>query len=112
MQPLNDDELSKLLARWRAPRAPASLDEAVRSAVEAKAGPGRPRPWWHWMLRGQIRVPVPLGALTLAALAVLAALAFRTPTVEAPREVESGFSDFEVVEELNPRIIRSAYEDN
>ncbi len=112
MQPLNDDELSKILVRWQAPGAPASLDESLRSAVEAKPSPSRPRPWWHWMLRGQIRVPVPLGALTFAALAVLAALAFRTPTVEAPREVESGFSDFEVVEELNPRIIRSSYENN
>ena len=63
------------------------------------------------MLRGQIRVPVPLGVLTLAALAVLSMFAFRTPTAEAPN-VESVFSDFEVVEQLNPRIIRSSYENN
>ena len=111
MQPLNDDELNKVLARWQAPRAPASLDASVKGAHDSKRSARHGRRWWHWMLRGQIRVPVPLGALTLAALAVLAVLAFRTPTVEAP-SVESGFSDFQVVEELNPRIIRSAYEDN
>ncbi len=111
MQPLNDDELSKILARWPAPLTPASLEAPLKSAQEAKRLPAQGRRWWHWMLWGQIRVPVPLGALTLAALAVLAALAFRTPAVEAP-DGESGFSDFQVVEDLNPRIIRSSYENN
>ena len=62
---LDDQELNDLLRQWQAPPAPA--------AIEEKFFPPAPRlAWWRWLLRGSIRVPVPLA---VAAVAVFFALA-------------------------------------
>ncbi len=97
MKPLNDDELRDLLEQWRVPPAPPSLRREF--SVEKK--PGR----WRW-LTAEIRVPAPVGALTLVALVVLAILAFR-PAPRSPAPIELDIADFQPVKSLNPRIVRS-----
>lgn len=102
MQPLNDDQLKEVLAQWKAPRAPASLESRLRAA--------EPRRWWQWLLTSKVEVPVPVGVLTVALLVVLGVLAFRgTPPVSDP---VSEASHFQIVDDLNPRIIRSSYEND
>ena len=61
MEPLNDDELNQLLARWKAPDAPAGL--------AARVLPQR-GPWWSWLLNGSIRIPVPIGLAIVAAIVI------------------------------------------
>jgi hypothetical protein len=61
MEPNDDLQLRGLLKEWRAPEAPASLNERVL---------GRRDTWWGFLLRGSIRVPVPVAcvlALLMAA---------------------------------------------
>ena len=92
MEPLNDDELGQLLRQWEAPRVPDSLRP--------------PRQWWQWLLRGTIRVPVPVGLLVVAVMALLVYSAVSAS--RPPRTVT--LADFEPVKQLQPRIIRSQYE--
>jgi hypothetical protein len=103
MQPLDDDQLEKLLAQWKAPRAPATL--------EARLPTTTPRRWWPWLLTGKVAVPVPVGALTVAALVLLAILALR-PASSGPADAAAGASHFQLVDDLNPRIIRSSHEND
>lgn len=51
MEPKSDSELRSLLREWRAPALPPSLEERVL---------GRRESWWRFLLRGYIRVPVPV----------------------------------------------------
>jgi hypothetical protein len=51
MELKNDPELSSLLREWQAPSLPPSLEERVL---------GQKQNWWQFLLRGSIRVPVPL----------------------------------------------------
>ncbi|HEY3837663.1 MAG TPA: hypothetical protein VGL72_13875 [Bryobacteraceae bacterium] len=95
MEPLSDRELNQLLEAWEAPPAPAAI-EAPREEVE----------WWRWLVRGTIRVPVPVG---IAALAILLFAIFWSISSRPPRAVT--LSDFQPVKKLQPRIIRSNYED-
>jgi quercetin dioxygenase-like cupin family protein len=62
---MNDDELKRLLHEWKAPDAPPHL----------RAPRGR-RPRLDWLLRGSIRVPVPVA---LAAVLVLGISIFWRP---------------------------------
>jgi len=103
MQPLNDEDLKQILGEWKAPRAPASLESRVRA--------GRQFHSWHWLLWGRIQVPVPVGALAVAALVLLSVLAFRSPPEAASNPV-SDVSNFRLVDDLNPRVIRSSYEND
>jgi hypothetical protein len=103
MQPLDDDQLKKLLVQWVAPRAPASLETRLQGAGA--------RRWWPWLLTGRVSVPVPVGALTIAMLLLLGILAFRPASRRAP-DPEANASHFELVDDLNPRIIRSSHEDD
>ena len=67
MEPNDDGGLRRLLSEWKAPEAPRSLDERVL-ALPATVGP-----WWRFLLRGYIRVPVPV-ACCLALLMFFAGL--------------------------------------
>jgi hypothetical protein len=60
MEPNNDPQLRSLLKEWQAPETPASLEQRVL---------GRRDSWWNFLLRGYIRVPVPV----VCCLAVLMA---------------------------------------
>jgi hypothetical protein len=52
MEPNHDPQLRALLKEWRAPETPASLEQRVLAQ--------RSDSWWHFLLRGYIRVPVPV----------------------------------------------------
>ena len=103
MEPLDDQELDRILKQWRAPGAPPSLRARVLS---------RPAPWWRWVAAGSIRIPVPLGIALL--LAVAALLYFRPaerPSVTPPVKSVS-LADFQPVKQLEPRVIGRASESN
>jgi hypothetical protein len=95
MEPLDDKELELALRAWQAPDMPAGLEKRIFAGV----------PWWRWLLTGSIRVPVPASILALMLLA-LAAYSF----LSGPKPVT--LSDFQPVEQLEPRIIRSVYENH
>jgi hypothetical protein len=85
-EPVRDEELLRLLARWEAPVVPDPLDERVLRAYRREVATSRP--WWGRLFAASIRVPVPV-ALALALLLLLtAALALRPapppPTAGAP----------------------------
>jgi hypothetical protein len=105
MEPLNDDELNRLLEQWKAPDAPASL--------AAKVLPPRTA-WWSWLLSGSIRIPVPIGVVIVAAL-LLFWVYFRTSAPERVQQPASGsvsLADFQPVKQLEPRVIGRANEGN
>ena len=60
MKPKDDSQLSSLLKEWQAPATPPSLEQRVL---------GQHQNWWHFMVRGYVRVPVPV----VCCLAVLMA---------------------------------------
>jgi len=51
MEPLDENELKRLLRQWEAPQAPRTLKQRVLP---------QQRPRWNWLLRGTVRVPVPV----------------------------------------------------
>jgi hypothetical protein len=102
MEPLNDDELNRLLARWEAPPAPSHLERRIFGK----------QPWYRWLWASSIPVPVP--ALMLLLLLV-SALVYFTPRSKPtlPTTVrELKFSDFQPVSEIKPRIVRRNHESN
>jgi hypothetical protein len=56
MEPNNDPQLRALLKEWRAPETPASLERRVLKQRVLEEHDS----WWHFLLRGYIRVPVPV----------------------------------------------------
>jgi hypothetical protein len=77
MQPINDDELQRLLREWRAPSAPPSLEMRVLAAAE----PAALRRLLRWLTTGSIRVPVPVG---FAVALLLLSLAFNALQARKP----------------------------
>ena len=76
MEPLNDPELRALLREWKAPEAPDSLEarvaELTAEAVVRGSKVSPRRPWWDFLLRGYIRVPVPVACcLTILVIAAV-----------------------------------------
>jgi hypothetical protein len=61
MEPTNDPELKSLLREWRAPALPESLEHRVLR---------RQGSWWRFLLRGSIRVPVPVVCSVTVLMAV------------------------------------------
>ena len=90
---MTDDELKSMLRTWQAPPAPLSL----RARVLRER-----RPSWTWLLSGEIRIPVPVA---LAALCVLIFVAYR-----AIRPAAASLSDFQQVQQFEPRIVRTLNE--
>ena len=103
MEPLNDEELHALLQKWQEPGAPPSLQVKV-------LGPPRSEPWWKWLITGSIRIPAPVGVLTV--LLMIGIVLFGVRGKQPPRAREVNLADFQPVKELKPRIIRSGYENN
>ena len=103
MPPLNDDDLRKILQQWKAPDAPPSLQSRLRANSRV--------PWWQWLLWGKVQVPVPVGALAVILVAVLSVFAFQEAPEPATDPVLE-ISDFQLADDLNPRIIRSSYEND
>jgi len=103
---MNDRELNELLRQWKAPTAPATLGEKLFARPE-------PDSWWRWLLRGSIRVPVPVGAAILVILiaSIYAAVMGPERQAQSPGQQVS-LTDFRPVPQLGVRIIRSAHENH
>lgn len=101
MEPLNDRELDQLLKQWSAPAAPPGLTGPVG------------RPWWSWLLRGTIRIPVPVGAALLIVVALWAYWR-ESGTTRTPQPAVKAVSlgDFQPVTQLEPRVVGRANEGN
>src|SRR5262249_59255621 len=97
MEPTDDPKLRKLLHEWEVEKAPCWLDERVL---------GERRPWWTSLLRGSVRVPIPI-ALACAVLLVWMTAALVRPRPASP----PGDSEFQPVRDAQVRIIRSAHAD-
>jgi hypothetical protein len=107
MEPDHDPQLHNLLREWEAPNAPPSLDERVL---------GRPKSWWRFLLTGQIRVPVPIGLAIVAALIVMCVFLARgrghaavLPSAAEPAGARFNLKDFQPVQDVQVRVIRSGY---
>jgi hypothetical protein len=103
MEPLDDKDLNQLLRSWKGPETPSSLGRRVL--------PVKPS-GWRWLLRGSIRIPVPLG---IAAIVVLAGwmLLDRKPApgpVAQPTPESITLADFQPVHQLEPRILGKSQE--
>jgi hypothetical protein len=91
---MNDDELKSTLRMWQAPPAP----ETLRARVFR-------RRWslFRWLFSGEIRVPVPVA---IAALCLLIFVGYRAVRTPAP----ASLADFQHVQQLEPRIVRTVNE--
>ena len=61
MEPNNDPDLRELLREWEVPPASSSLDERVLRFRYSR---------WHYLLKGSVRVPVPVALCVTVLLAV------------------------------------------
>ncbi len=95
---MNDHELDDLLRRWEAPAAPEHLEARIFGA--------RPSAW-HWLLRGSVRIPVPVMLALLLLAGVWFAWSPKKNEAAKPAVHEVRLSDFQPVAEIKPRIIRS-----
>jgi hypothetical protein len=68
-EPLTDSQLSSLLKKWTV-AAPADLEGRVIRARGKLSASRQERSWWRFLLKGYIRVPVPV-ACCLAVLMVV-----------------------------------------
>jgi hypothetical protein len=92
MEPLDDKELQQLLRQWEPPAAPPSLRRRVFQ---------RRQSGWRWLLRGTIRVPVPVG-LAAVLLVVLWAYSALSPRLPSRQPVGVSLADFQPVMQLEP----------
>lgn len=90
---MTDEELRSMLRTWQVPPAP----ETLRARVSRRRWPS-----FRWLLSGEIRVPVPVALAALCLLILIAYLAIRAPA--------ASLSDFEQVQQLRPRIVRTVHE--
>lgn len=93
MEPLNDDELNRLLSRWEAPRKPASLKSKIFV---------RP-PIWRRLWTISLRVPLPVAA-SIVLLFVLWLRYQPAKDPETPGEVPTSLAGFQPVDQLNPMV--------
>jgi hypothetical protein len=103
---MDDGELSRILQEWKAPGAPATLRDRVRSPV-APTLPSR-QTFGRWLLTGTVRVPVPVG---VAAIIVLAFWMYSraadtpVPMPQVPQAAPVTLADFQPVARLEPKIV-------
>ena len=95
MEPLNDDELNRLLSRWEAPQKPASLKGRIFV---------RKQSIWRRLWTTSLRVPLPVAA-SIALLVVLWFHYFRpAQSPETPGPVPTSLAGFQPVRQLNPMV--------
>jgi hypothetical protein len=87
MEPLNDDELNKLLDRWEAPARPHSLRLKVFASKPSL---------WRRLWTGSLRVPIPVAVG--AALLIVLWLQYSSASRSAPVSL----AGFEPVRRLDP----------
>ena len=102
MEPMNDDDLSKILRQWEAPAAPHGLEQKIRARTRSQPALVR---WFRWLLTGSVRVPVPVG---LCLLFVLIFWAVRDSRPAA----STNLSEFQQVKEFKPRVVRTIHDSN
>jgi hypothetical protein len=93
MEPLDNEQLDRILPEWSAPCAPSYLESRIFDE--------RRRSRWRWLVTGSVRVPVPV---LLAVLIAVAVAAF-TSSRRAPGA--PALANFEPVKERNIRLIRT-----
>jgi len=96
MEPLNDDELRRLLTKWEAPAAPSSLNQRVFSH--------EPR-GWRRLWAASFRVPVPVAVAAAVLIAIWLSYSPRpqeTPAIAQP--AETTLAAFEPVSKLEPTL--------
>jgi len=79
-EPMSDAQLSSLLRKWSV-SAPSSLEERVFAAK-----PGRS--WWQFLLKGSIRVPVPILCCLLLLMAAAVWRSAKAPTCASASLIE------------------------
>jgi hypothetical protein len=93
MEPLNDEELNRLLSRWEAPQKPASLKRRIFV---------RRLPLWSRLWTTSLRVPLPVAA----AIVLLFVLGFHylhsSEPAETPGAVPTSLAGFQPVRQLDP----------
>ena|SRR5215831_1677188 len=97
MEPLDENELNRLLRRWEAPPAPSTLERKVLPVQTS---------WWSWLLRGTVRVPVPVA---LAAALLVGLWIYHSRPASPPRTAQPGsvsLADFEPVRQLEPVLVK------
>ena len=102
MTPLNEDELDQMLAGMPAAELPERAERRVLAGYRAM----RPRiSFWRWLVRGEVRVPVPVlaGFVLLLAGGVLAFVGRSQP---APPGKEMTLDQFRPVDDLKIRVVR------
>ena len=100
MELTDNPQLRELLREWKAPSAPAALDQRVL----------RPRTsWWRFLFTGSIRVPVPLAAGLVVAMIALALFLMREKPTVTPGPTLVNLQNFQPVKKVNVRILRSGY---
>jgi hypothetical protein len=101
MEPENDPKLSELLREWQLSGATPSLDARVAAFRKS---------WWSFLLKGSIRVPVPVGLAVAAILLMMAGALVRrqaaVPPAPAPNATSISLVDFRPVDDVNVRVIR------
>jgi hypothetical protein len=98
MEPLDDNELNKLLRQWEAPAAPPSLKQRVF--------PNKTTSLWSWLLNGSVRVPVPVA---LAAALLIGLWIYHSRPADPPRAAGQpatvSLTDFRPVHQLEPVLV-------
>ena len=100
MEPLNDQELNKLLEQWTAPGAPRDLKLPKHES------------WWRWFVNGSIRIPVPVGVALVIAAGVWLYATRATTKPAQPAAKAVSLVDFRPVGQMEPRVIGRANESN
>jgi hypothetical protein len=97
MEPLNENELNRLLRQWEAPPAPSTL--------KGRVFPAQKKSLWKWLCTGSIRIPVPivLAAALLVILWIHYSKAVNPPQVVQPGTVS--LRDFKPVHQLEPVLV-------
>lgn len=96
MEPLDEDELKQLLRQWEAPPTPAGLRQRVFPEQQT---------WWSWLLKGEIRVPVPAVVATAIVIALWMHYSRPVPPARVSQPGSVSLADFQPVRQLEPVLI-------
>jgi len=99
MELLTDTQLDELLAQWRAPIVPESIEHGIFSRAQNGS-------WLTLLFRRTIRVPVPVGIAAFALWIAVIAISFSRHSI-APLRNEVTLADFQPVKEVTVKVIRS-----
>jgi hypothetical protein len=101
VEPLSNEELDDLLRHYEAPPTPRSLEARFFPPTE-------PLSWWRWLRSGSIRVPAPavVAVVILLAASIAFSVAQHKRAPQVPPRPSVTLADFQLVKQLQPRIVR------